>query len=74
MSFELATAVFNDSFAIEWLDPRMDYSGERFLTIGMADGAILLYVAYTERHDRIRIISARKVTQNEQDEYFQQNS
>jgi len=33
-----------------------------------------LFVAYTEREDRIRIISARRATQIEQEDYFQQNA
>jgi uncharacterized DUF497 family protein len=32
----------------------------------------LLTVTYTERDDRIRIISARKATRHEQDDYFSQ--
>jgi uncharacterized DUF497 family protein len=40
----------------------------------MAEGNVVLFVAYTERGDRIRIISARRATQNEQDDYFRQNS
>jgi uncharacterized protein len=74
VSFELATTVFKDAFAIEWQDNREDYGEERFVTIGMAEGSALLFVAYTERDNRVRIISARKVTQYEQDEYFRQNS
>ena len=42
--------------------------------IGMAEGNILLFVAYTERDERIRIISARRATLNEQEDYFQQNA
>ena len=42
------------------------------MIVGMADGHVLLLVAYTERDDRIRIISARRVTQHENDEYFRQ--
>jgi len=42
----------------------------------MAEGNILLFVAYTEREndERIRLISARRATQDEQDDYFQQNT
>ena|ERR1700722_1391420 len=40
----------------------------------MAKGHVLLLVAYTERDDRIRIISAREVTQIEQDDYFRQDA
>jgi uncharacterized DUF497 family protein len=45
-----------------------------FIVIGMAKDHILLYVAYTERDQRIRIISARRATQREQDDYFRQNA
>jgi len=73
VSFDLAKAVFKDPFAIERLDDREDYGEDRFVLIGMA-GAHLLFVAYTERDDRIRIISARRATQNEEADYVQQNS
>jgi uncharacterized DUF497 family protein len=73
VSFELAKTVFKDPFAIELVDDREDYGEDRFIIIGMAEGHILLYVAFTERTDRIRIISARRVTKHEQDHYFQQN-
>lgn len=56
------------------LDDRLEYGEERFVMIGMAEGKVLLFVAYTEREERIRIISARRATQNEQDDYFQQNA
>ena len=74
VSFELAKTVFQDPFAIERLDDRQDYGEERFVTVGMAEGNVVLFVAYTERGGRMRIISARRATQNEQDDYFQQNS
>ena len=66
--------MFKDPFAIELVDDREDYGETRFITLGMAEGQVLLYVAYTEREDRIRLISARRATQHEQDEYFRQNS
>ena len=74
VSFGLAKTVFKDPFAIELVDDREDYGEERFVIIGMAEGHILLFVAYTERKGRIRIISARRATQHEQDEYFRQNA
>ena len=74
VSFDLAKTVFKDPFAIERLDDREDYGEERFVMVGMAEGNILLFVAYTEREDCIRIISARRATQNEQEDYFQQNA
>ena len=74
VSFELAKTVFKDPFAVERLDDREDYAEERFVIIGMAEGQVLLFVAYTEREERIRLISARRVTQHEQDYYFRQNA
>jgi uncharacterized protein len=74
VSFELAKSVFKDPFAIERLDDREDYGEERFIIVGMAEEKVLLFVAYTERKERIRIISARRATQYEQDDYFKQNA
>jgi uncharacterized DUF497 family protein len=74
VSFDLAKTVFKDPFAIEFFDDRQAYGEERFVIIGMAEGKVLLFVAYTEREERIRIISARRATQYEQDDYFQQNA
>jgi uncharacterized DUF497 family protein len=74
VSFDLAKTVFKDPFAVERLDDREDYGEERFVIIGMAEGRVVLFVAYTEREERIHIISARRATQNEQDDYFRQNA
>jgi uncharacterized DUF497 family protein len=72
VSFEMATLVFNDPFAIERLDDREDYGENRFILIGLAEGAVLT-VVHTQRNDRIRIISARQATRHEQDNYFVEN-
>ena len=73
VSFELAKKVFDDPFGIERIDDRQNYGEERFVLIGMADGH-LLFVAYTEREQRHRLISARRVTRDEQEDYVKQNS
>ena len=59
--------------AIERFDDREDYGAQRYLLIGQATGNYMLF-AYTERQGRIRLISARRATQDEQDDYFHQNS
>lgn len=74
VSFELAKAVFADPFAVELLDDREDYGEERFVIIGMTKPQVLLTVVYTERAERIRMISARRATRDEQDEYFRENT
>jgi uncharacterized protein len=72
VSFELAKKVFNDPFAVERIDDRRDYGEERYIIIGLAEREIL-FVAYTEREERIRLISARRATRYEQDDYFRHN-
>lgn len=39
----------------------------------MGEG-VILHVTYTERGERIRIISARRVERHEQDRYYRQNA
>jgi uncharacterized DUF497 family protein len=73
VTFEQAAAAFSDPFAIEWIDEREEYGEERSILLGMIGGQ-LLYVAFTERSDNIRIISARRATRHEQDIYFRQNA
>ena len=72
VSFEAASWVFLDPFAIERLDDRRDYGEERFVIIGMVDER-LLFVAFTMRDDRIRIISARGAEPLERREYHEEN-
>ena len=72
VAFEAAREVFGDPFAIDWLDDRRDYGEARFVIIGMAAGR-LLYVAYTMREERIRIISARGAEPVEQRFYHEES-
>jgi len=71
--FELAKKVFKDPLGVERIDDRQDYGEERFVLIGLADGNVL-FVAYTERDGRFRLISARRATRDEQEDYFSQNT
>ena len=73
VSFEHARLVFNDVFAIEELDDREVYDEERFTIVGMAEG-VLLFVVFTERGQQVRLISARRATKHEQDDYYQRNA
>ena len=73
VSFEEATDVFDDLYSIGEVDDREAYGEGRFVLIGMV-GNKLLYVVYTERGDRIRIISARKATKHERDKYYRQKA
>ncbi len=73
VSFEAACRVFSDPFAIERLDDRRNYGEERFVIVGMVDER-LLFVAFTMRADRIRIISARGAEPLERREYHDESS
>lgn len=69
IGFEVACRVFEDVFAFDHLDPESEPGEIRYVITGMVNG-VLLTVVYTERDDRIRIISARKATKHEQQEYY----
>jgi hypothetical protein len=73
VAFHRAIQVFRDPFAIEWIDERANYGEERVILLGMCDG-VVLHVTYTERDDRIRIISARRAEKHEQAYYYGENS
>ena len=68
VSFEEATLAISDLFATEGFDMREAYGEERVILTGVSQGQ-LLTVVYTERGERIRIISARKATKHEHDDY-----
>jgi uncharacterized DUF497 family protein len=71
VSFEAARLVFDDPRGLDEIDNRFDYGEDRFNITAMAEGT-LLTITYSERSGRYRIISARKATRNEQDDYFRQ--
>ncbi len=73
VSFEDAQSVFYDEFAVQFYDEAHSSGEERFLMLGMSSGAQLLLVCHCERDsgDVIRIISARKATQQESSFYGQ---
>ncbi len=72
VTFEAACEVFNDPFALDWLDESEDYGEDRFAVIGMSEGR-LLFVAYTMRGDSIRIVSARLAEPFERKRYHEEN-
>jgi uncharacterized DUF497 family protein len=73
VSFDRAMQAVRDHFAIETIDDRDNYHEERVNLIGNSEGA-LLHVTYTERDERIHIISARRAEKHEQDNYYRENA
>ena len=78
VSFEIATRVFDDPYALSVQDRVVD-GEERWQTIGLIEGVLVLLVAHTVSGDEpagggeetIRIISARKATSRERKAYEQ---
>jgi uncharacterized DUF497 family protein len=69
VSFDEATTVFRDTLSITIADPDHSDSETRFVDIGISHRRKLLVVSYTERNDKIRIISARPATRAERRNY-----
>jgi uncharacterized DUF497 family protein len=67
--FLKACEVFKDVNRLERLDNSGQYGEERWNVLGRVEQAIL-FVVYTQRGERIRLISARRATRNEQQTYW----
>lgn len=69
VEFDEAVTVFDDLFNIDFYDPKHSLDEHRFLMVGESNLQRLLIVSYTERSDKIRIISARELTPQERRNY-----
>jgi len=72
-SFQEAATVFNDDLSATNYDPGHSTDEDRFMIVGWSHRQNLLMVSYTERENRIRIISSRKLTKNERKSYERRN-
>jgi len=69
VSFEEATSVFSDLLARIFDDEDHAFEDQREIIIEHSTRDRLLLVSFTQRADVIRIISARKATRNERQDY-----
>lgn len=71
VGFDEAQSVFDDDFARVIYDETHSKDEERFVILGMSKKLRILVVVHCLRQDEltIRLISARKATQNEQNQY-----
>jgi uncharacterized protein len=71
ISFEEAQTIFYDPLTKVAPDPDHSDDEERFLAVGHSDGHRLLIVAhcYRQPDETIRIISARRLTKEEREQY-----
>ena len=68
VSFETAILVFQDEDRIELYDSAHSADEDRYNTIGLVED--ILFVVYTERKNRVRIISARPANRKERSMYY----
>ena len=69
VGFEEGATIFNDPMIATIDDPDHSENEARFISIGTSVVRRLLTVIHTFRKERIRLISARKVTKNEKKYY-----
>ena len=71
ISFKEAESVFFDDYALQFWDEENSQEEERFLLLGISSKMRILIVVHCFREEDsiIRIISARKATKNESQEY-----
>ena len=71
VSFDEAATVFSDESARLIHDPASSGSEDRLVLVGFGSKLRLLVVCHTYRHDdrEIRIVSARKATRHERQQY-----
>ena len=76
VSFQTAARVFTDPYALVELD-RLENGEERWQTIGVVEGVLMLMVAHIGRErddiEVIRIISARRADRRERRRYEEEN-
>lgn len=71
VSFADAELALQDPMALTIEDPDA-IEEQRFVTLGMAFNGQVLVVIYTQRTDRVRLISARKASKGEARQYHAQ--
>jgi len=69
ISFEEASTIFADNHSITIDDPIHSLDEDRFITIGLSATHRVLVVIHTDRAEKIRIISARKASTKEKQQY-----
>ena len=69
VSFGEAATAFADDRSLTIPNPEHSKVEERFIVLGRSHQRWLLVVVYTERGDKVRLISARRASRNEREQY-----
>ncbi len=69
--FEEAQTIWADIRSVEFLDSQENVGEERFIRVGLSTSLNVLLVVFCEREEgeKVRIISARKATRREKEQY-----
>lgn len=67
--FDDAPQVIESDRIVTFEDRRFDYGEQRFVTLGMLRGEVVV-IATAETDDEIRVISMRKAERNEEEIYY----
>jgi uncharacterized DUF497 family protein len=72
ISFEEASTVFSDDYALLLNDPDHSHEEDRFILLGLSSSIKILIVChcYRSKDEIIRIISARKANKHEKNQYI----
>ena len=71
IDFTTAARVFKDENRLEIYDEAHSDTEDRYITIGVIDEVTyIVMVVYTERGETVRLISARKATEQERKMYY----
>jgi len=68
-----AITVFGDSFAATYPDPDHSETEHRFIMVGMSSANRVLLVVHADGREYIRIITARRATPRERENYEEEN-
>ncbi len=69
LTFQEAVTVFGDPLALTAFDPDHSEVEDRFITMGRSTAGQLLVVVHADDGLTIRIISSRKATRREREDY-----
>lgn len=73
VSCQEAESVFQDSSRVDFADPLHSASETRYVTLGRSSRPRILFVAWTRRSTRIRVISTRPASRKERQVYAEKN-
>jgi hypothetical protein len=66
-------SLFGDPFAATYPDPDHSEMEHRFITVGMSNANRVLLVVHADGRENIRIVTARRATPRERENYEEEN-